>query len=110
MPTYEYACTACGTHVDVVQRISEEPLTKCGACGGPLRRVFHPVGILFKGSGFYSTDNRSRSKSSTSESSPEPAKEADGGSGSSADRASSQPKGSEKKSEGKPGKKEEESA
>jgi putative FmdB family regulatory protein len=59
MPTYEYVCQSCGTHVEVYQRFSDEPLTKCGACGGPLRKVFHPAGILFKGSGFYVTDSRS---------------------------------------------------
>jgi len=62
MPTYEYACTRCGQHVEVFQRLSEEPLKTCGVCGGQLRKVFHPAGILFKGSGFYSTDNRSSSK------------------------------------------------
>jgi putative FmdB family regulatory protein len=63
VPTYEYACSSCGTHVEVVQRFSDEPLTECGVCGGPLRKVFHPAGILFKGSGFYATDSRaSRSK------------------------------------------------
>jgi putative FmdB family regulatory protein len=61
VPTYEYACTKCGQHVEVFQRVSDEPLTTCGVCGGPLRKVFHPAGILFKGSGFYSTDNRSKS-------------------------------------------------
>jgi putative FmdB family regulatory protein len=60
MPTYEYVCQSCGTHVEVFQRFSEEPLTECGVCGGPLRKVFHPAGILFKGSGFYSTDSRSK--------------------------------------------------
>ena len=59
MPTYEYACLSCGTHVDVVQRFDDEPLTECGLCGGRLRKVFHPAGILFKGSGFYATDSRS---------------------------------------------------
>lgn len=68
MPTYEYECTSCGQHVEVFQRITEDPLTTCGACGGPLRKVFHPAGIVFKGSGFYSTDNRSGSKASTSSS------------------------------------------
>lgn len=58
MPTYEYACSSCGTHVDVFQRFSEAALTECGVCGGPLRKVFHPAGILFKGSGFYVTDSR----------------------------------------------------
>src|SRR5437867_11317189 len=59
MPTYEYACLSCGQHVEVYQRFSDEPLTVCGVCGGPLRKVFHPAGILFKGSGFYATDSRS---------------------------------------------------
>jgi putative FmdB family regulatory protein len=66
MPTYEYACQSCGRHVEVYQRFSDDPLTECGLCGGPLRKVFHPAGILFKGSGFYATDSRSvRSGSST---------------------------------------------
>ncbi len=67
MPTYEYACTRCGQHVEVFQRLSEEPLTTCGACGGPLRKVFHPVGIVFKGSGFYATDSRSKPSTSGSD-------------------------------------------
>ncbi|HEX6330156.1 MAG TPA: FmdB family zinc ribbon protein [Actinomycetota bacterium] len=63
MPTYEYQCTACGQQIEVFQRITEDPLTTCGVCGGPLRKVFHPAGIVFKGSGFYATDSRSGSKS-----------------------------------------------
>src|SRR6266540_5011316 len=59
MPTYEYVCLSCGTHVEVFQRFSEESLRVCGVCGGELRKVFHPAGILFKGSGFYATDSRS---------------------------------------------------
>ena len=66
MPTYEFVCIDCGTHVEVFQRISDDPLTTCGACGGRLRKVFHPAGILFKGSGFYRTDNRA-SKTGASE-------------------------------------------
>ena len=58
MPTYEYACRSCGSHIEVYQRFSDPPLTECGVCGGPLRKVFHPAGILFKGSGFYATDSR----------------------------------------------------
>jgi putative FmdB family regulatory protein len=64
MPTYEYACTRCGQHIEVFQRLSEEALTTCGVCGGPLRKVFHPAGIVFKGSGFYATDSRAKPKSS----------------------------------------------
>jgi putative FmdB family regulatory protein len=59
MPTYEYACLSCERHFEVYQSFSDEPLRTCEVCGGPLRRVFHPVGIVLKGSGFYSTDNRS---------------------------------------------------
>ena len=66
MPTYEYACTKCGQHVEVFQRLSEPSLTECGVCGGPLRKVFHPVGIVFKGSGFYATDSRRKPKTSSS--------------------------------------------
>jgi len=58
VPTYEYACGSCGNHFDTVQSFSDQPLERCEICGGQLRRVFHPAGILFKGSGFYSTDNR----------------------------------------------------
>jgi putative FmdB family regulatory protein len=68
MPTYEYACTKCGQHVEVFQRITEPPLSTCGVCGGPLRKVFHPAGIVFKGSGFYATDSRSKSTAGSSES------------------------------------------
>jgi putative FmdB family regulatory protein len=60
MPTYEYACTRCGQHVEVVQSMSDARLTECGACGGPLRKVFAPIGIVFKGSGFYRTDSRGK--------------------------------------------------
>ena len=59
MPTYQYACTECGDRLEVVQRFSDDPLSVCAACGGRLRKVFSPVGIVFKGSGFYRTDSRS---------------------------------------------------
>jgi putative FmdB family regulatory protein len=68
MPTYEYACKNCGHRVEVVQSMSEEPLRVCGVCGGELRKVFHPAGVLFKGSGFYSTDKRGSPKTASSES------------------------------------------
>lgn len=63
MPTYEYACRSCGEHLEVVQSFRDEPLTECPNCGGELRKVFSPVGISFKGSGFYRNDSRSSSKS-----------------------------------------------
>jgi putative FmdB family regulatory protein len=58
MPTYEYACKQCDEHVEVVQSFKDEPLTECPSCGGTLRKVFSPVGIVLKGSGFYKTDSR----------------------------------------------------
>ncbi|HVE64693.1 MAG TPA: FmdB family zinc ribbon protein [Mycobacteriales bacterium] len=61
MPTYEYACTACGDHLEVVQSFTDSSLTVCPACQGKLRKVFSPVGVVFKGSGFYKTDSRSKS-------------------------------------------------
>jgi putative FmdB family regulatory protein len=60
MPTYEYACTECGDRTEVMQSISDPPLTTCTVCGGSLRKVFSPVGIVFKGSGFYRTDSRGK--------------------------------------------------
>jgi putative FmdB family regulatory protein len=55
MPIYEYKCEN-GHVFDVMQKLSEDPLTTCVECGAPVRKVLHPVGISFKGSGFYSTD------------------------------------------------------
>ncbi len=61
MPTYQYTCTDCGEPVEAVQKFTDDPLTVCAACGGRLRKVFSPVGIVFKGSGFYRTDSRNSS-------------------------------------------------
>ena len=61
MPTYEYACRDCGRHLEVVQSFTDKTLTKCPSCGGALKKVFSPVGIVLKGSGFYKTDSRSGS-------------------------------------------------
>jgi putative FmdB family regulatory protein len=63
VPTYQYTCTDCGEPVEVVQKFTDDPLTVCAACGGRLRKVFSPVGIVFKGSGFYRTDSRNGSGS-----------------------------------------------
>ena len=62
MPTYQYSCTECGERIEAVQKFTDEPLQVCSACGGKLRKVFSPVGIVFKGSGFYRNDSRSGSK------------------------------------------------
>jgi len=67
MPTYTYQCENCGIRFDQYQSFSEEPLTICPECGEPaLRKVYTPVGIVFKGKGFYATDNRSPSGQSYS--------------------------------------------
>jgi putative FmdB family regulatory protein len=58
VPTYEYVCTDCGNDLEVVQKFTDEPLTECPVCRGQLRKVFYPVGVVFKGSGFYRTDSR----------------------------------------------------
>ena len=62
MPTYQYACQDCGYRFDIRQRISDDPLTECPECHGAIHRVISPVGIIFKGSGFYVTDNKNGSK------------------------------------------------
>jgi putative FmdB family regulatory protein len=59
MPTYRYRCSTCGDELEVWQSFSEEPLTVHDDCGGELRKVLSPAGIVLKGSGFYKTDNRS---------------------------------------------------
>jgi putative FmdB family regulatory protein len=66
LPTYEYACTACGHRLDAVQSFTDDPLTECPECGGALRKVYGAVGIVLKGSGFYKTDSRAAAGSNGS--------------------------------------------
>ena len=99
MPTYEYACTECGDRTEVVQSIADAPLTTCTVCGGRLRKVFSPVGIVFKGSGFYRTDSRGKpartdgdkakkpAESKPASSSSDAKKSSDGGSSTSTPKA-----------------------
>jgi putative FmdB family regulatory protein len=68
LPTYEYACTACGHRLDAVQKFTDDALTICPECGGALRKVYGAVGIAFKGSGFYKTDSRAGSGKSNGDS------------------------------------------
>ena len=91
MPTYEYVCTQCGNRFDRFQSIHDESLTVCEVCGGQLRKVFHPAGIVLKGSGFYKTDSRTTSTSSTSSSSSSSSTSSSKSSGSGSD---SKPSGS----------------
>jgi len=72
MPIYTYRCENCGVQFDRQQSFSDQPLTRCPECNKKtLRKVYLPVGIVFKGSGFYSTDHRSPSGASRSSSSNE---------------------------------------
>jgi putative FmdB family regulatory protein len=63
VPIYEYKC-ANGHVFETVQSMSDDPITACPECGAPVERVFHPVAVHFKGSGFYTTDYGSKAKSS----------------------------------------------
>jgi putative FmdB family regulatory protein len=67
MPVYTYRCESCGVQFDRQQKFSDQPLTRCPECNKKtLRKVYTPVGIVFKGSGFYATDHRSPSGASRS--------------------------------------------
>ncbi len=57
MPTYEYLCRVCSHRFETWQKMTDDPLTTCPECGGTIRRVLFPAGIVFKGSGFYKTDH-----------------------------------------------------
>jgi len=109
VPTYQYACTECGEHLEAVQSFSDAALTQCPTCGGRLRKVFSSVGVVFKGSGFYRNDSRatatngdkskgdkSKDNAATTEStkSDKPAKSASDSSSSSGASASSSAGGS----------------
>jgi putative FmdB family regulatory protein len=107
VPTYQYACTACDERLEVVQKFTDDPLTTCEECGGSLRKVYSPVGIVFKGSGFYRTDSRNGSGSPDAKDKSE-AKDkvngsGDGSSGKAADSGSSSDKSGS--GESKPAKK-----
>jgi putative FmdB family regulatory protein len=69
MPIYVYRCANCDVHLEKRQGFADPPLTTCEGCGGAVRRVLQPVGVIFKGSGFYTTDYRggANGKKSTEE-------------------------------------------
>ena len=83
MPTYQYTCTDCGDAVEAVQKFTDDPLSVCTACGGRLRKVFSPVGIVFKGSGFYRNDSRNGSSSPAAAKDKQPSESSSGTSGTS---------------------------
>ena len=74
MPIYEYRCPKCGI-VEAMQRVTDEPLKTCPNCGEPVKKAISHVGILFKGSGFYATENRSEDYKSKAKEDKSKAKE-----------------------------------
>ena len=105
MPIYEYRCEN-GHLFEVVQKMSDDPVSACEQCGAPVERVFHPVAVHFKGKGFYTTDYGSaKAAASASESSDSSSSEAKpdskGSDSKSSDSKGSGTKGSEKKGSGK---------
>ena len=78
MPTYGYRCGSCGHEFEIRQRITEEPLVTCPKCGGKLSKMLYPAGIIFKGSGYYTTDYKGSgdgSAGSSNGTAPTPASE-----------------------------------
>ena len=65
MPLYEYQCQDCGVRFERMQHMNDEPVKVCPECGGEVHRLIQPVGVIFKGSGFYVTDNRAKSSTAT---------------------------------------------
>jgi putative FmdB family regulatory protein len=96
MPIYEYRCDR-GHTFEVMQPMTEDPLTSCSTCDAPVQRVFHPVAVHFKGSGFYTTDYARKKAAAGSDSSPKGDSKPE-----SKDSKESKPSGSATKTESKP--------
>lgn len=95
MPIYEYKCEK-GHVFEVLQRMVDDPVTSCEKCGKPVQRVFHPVAVHFKGSGFYNTDYGTKRRAREME------KSASDGADKTADKAKSAKESKEKKKDAKP--------
>ena len=91
MPIYGYRCSNCGHQFEILQKVSDKPLQICPECSGKLTKLVYPAGVIFKGSGFYSTDYKGSGKSASSN-----------GSGSASESNGSDSAKSESKSESKP--------
>src|SRR5215475_15482192 len=89
MPTYVYECAKCGDEFELYQSFSDEPLKKHPGCGGKVAKVFQPVGIVLKGSGFYKNDSRSGGKRSNGSSKADSAKSESSDNGSKSESSSS---------------------
>jgi putative FmdB family regulatory protein len=100
MPIYEYKCDN-GHVFEVMQRMSDDALTECTICGAPVQRVFHPVAIHFKGSGFYNTDYGKRKRGAAAKEDSSAKSDSSSSSTSSSESKSSDPKPSSSSSESK---------
>ncbi len=89
MPTYEYQCGTCGNRFEKFQSFSDEPIKICPECGNPVKKVFSPAGIIFKGSGWYINDSKKTSSAMPSSSSSSAKSDNGNGSDSKSDSASS---------------------
>jgi len=87
MPIYEYRCLN-GHTFEVIQSMSDDPVETCEVCGAPVERVFHPVAVHFKGSGFYSTDYASKAKTGAAKDGDSPSGDSSSGSDSSTSESS----------------------
>jgi putative FmdB family regulatory protein len=105
MPTYVYECNKCGDEFELYQSFSDEPLKKHPGCGGKVAKVFQPVGIVLKGSGFYKNDSRGGAKRSNGASKSESSSDSGSSDGSKSESSSSdsgsksEPKADAKKSD-----------
>lgn len=79
MPTYDYRCRDCGHTIEIIHSILEDGPEVCERCRGPMQRVLHPTGVIFRGSGFYVTDSRKAEGTASGDSAASPAE--GGGSG-----------------------------
>ena len=102
MPTYGYRCSNCGHEFEIRQKMTDEPLRTCPNCQGKLTKILYPVGISFKGSGFYTTDYKSSGSSAGVPSSNGAANSSEGGSESKPESPSKSESKSETKSASKP--------
>ena len=102
MPIYGYRCTNCGHELEVLQSMRDAPLTVCEACGGPLQKKLYPVGVQFKGSGFYSTDyKRATQKAADGKSEPKSDGKSEAASSSSSSGGKAESSGSTEKASSK---------
>jgi len=102
MPTYGYRCRSCGNEFEVLQKISDPPLTTCPKCAGKLDKMVYAAGIIYKGSGYYNTDYKSGSKGSDKASDKASEKADSNGSGSSSEASGDAKPAAEPKTESKP--------